>query len=145
MTKRHTGHVLSVALETLTKSPLNQADSEALHKVATEFWYSKNNLSAELNEFLREKRSHVELRRAGYLLERLTRFSCVTDDRLSEAAKGLERFQHFALGSNVQNSNRRVDALAARWGLDEGLGPKVQELLPYQTRHYEADQRRAHA
>lgn len=141
MTKRHTGHVLSVALEKLTKKPLNQADSEALRNVALEVWYSKTDLSTELSAFARRQRSDLEFRRAGYLLERLTRFTCLSENRLSETVEGLKHFRPFATPSGA--TRRRSDALAARWGLDEGLGEKVQELLPYQTRHYAADQYQA--
>ncbi|MGY4531888.1 hypothetical protein ACVW0Y_001004 [Pseudomonas sp. TE3786] len=144
MTKRPDGHVFSVALDTLTKKPLNQADSAALQDAATELWYSDNDLSAELATFLAVERTLLELRRAGYLLERLTRFSCVTPERASEAEEGLKQLQPYVppTGEPLSDAHRRVDALAIRWGLEEGLGTKVQTLLPLQTRHYEAEQRR---
>ncbi len=140
MTKRPDGHVFSAALDTLTRKPLNQADSAALQDAATEVWYSDNNLSSELTLFLEVERTLVELRRAGYLLERLTRFTCVTPERLTEATEGLKHLQPYAASEHA-SPTRRGDALAVRWGLDESLGTKVQTLLPLQTRHYQAERR----
>ena len=70
MTTLNSGHVLSSALDTLVKKPLNQADDAALVRAAKVVWYSKE----------------------------------------------------------------------VSWGLSEGLGLKVQALMPFQTRHYEAEQ-----
>jgi len=39
----------------------------------------------------------------------------------------------------------RRDELAMSWGLSEGLGLKVQTLMPFQTRYYAAEQRAAAA
>lgn len=141
MTTRPNGHVFSSALDTLTSKPLNQADSAALEDAAKELWYSENDLGSELVLFLEVERTLVELRRAGYLLERLTRFTCVTPDRLTEATEGLKHFQRYAASESAVPASRG-DALSVRWGLDESLGTKVQTLLPLQTRHYQAERRR---
>jgi hypothetical protein len=135
-------------LDTLVKSPLNQADDAALVSAAKAVWYSDANLVGEVRAFLKAHSSEVELRRAGYLLERFTRFSCATDTRVMEALKALELFSASAAKQEVKPQGAvalrsRRDELAVSWGLSEGLGLKAQALMPFQTRHYEAEQRAA--
>jgi len=146
MTKPLDGHVLSSALDTLVKSPLNQADDAALVSAATAVWYSNSDLEGEVTAFLSCHSDELEVRRAGYLLERFTRFACVSDIRVSEALNALELFVHSTSRHKVSSSaalplRLRRDVLAVSWGLSEGLGLKAQTLMPYQTRHYEAEQR----
>ncbi|QOQ75519.1 hypothetical protein IMF22_00095 [Pseudomonas poae] len=148
MTKPFNAPVLSSALDTLVKSPLNQADDAALVSAAKAVWYSDANLVGEVRAFLKAHSSEVELRRAGYLLERFTRFSCATDTRVMEALKALELFSASAAKQEVKPQGAvalrsRRDELALSWGLSEGLGLKAQALMPFQTRHYEAEQRAA--
>lgn len=140
------GHVLSSALDTLVKSPLNQADDTALVSAAKEVWYSNSNLKSEVTAFLSCHTDDVEVRRAGYLLERFTRFACVSECRVSEALSALELFTHSTSRQAVMPMavlplRLRRDELAVSWGLSEGLGLKAQTLMPFQTRHYEAEQR----
>lgn len=140
------GPVLSDALDMLVKSPLNQADDSALVCAAIAVWYSDTSLVGEVKAFLEVHSSEVELRRAGYLLERFTRFSCATDSRVVEVLKVLELFQAAASKQEVKRQGTvalgsRRDELAVSWGLSEGLGLKAQALMPFQTRHYEAEQR----
>ena len=148
MAKPINGPVLSSALDTLVKNPLNQADDDALVSAAKAVWHSDVNLVGEVRNLLDGHSSELEVRRAGYLLERFTRFSCVTDSRVLEALEALELFSASAskpyvkpLGTVALRSRR--DELAVSWGLSEGLGLKAQALMPFQTRHYEAQQRRA--
>ena len=148
MTKPLNGHVLSSTLDTLVKCPLNQADDAALVSLAKTVWYSNSNLESEVRAFLRRHTSEVEVRRAGYLLERLTRFACVSDSRVSETFSALELFSSSTPKQEVQpqavvSLRKRRDELAAIWGLSEGLGLKAQTLIPFQTRHYAAEQRAA--
>nr|WP_315421465.1 hypothetical protein [uncultured Pseudomonas sp.] len=146
MMKPINGPVLSDALDRLVKSPLNQADDSALVSAAKAVWYSDTSLVGEVKAFLEVHSSEVELRRAGYLLERFTRFSCATDSRVVEVLKVLELFQAAASKQEVKRQGivalgSRRDELAVSWGLSEGLGLKAQALMPFQTRHYEAEQR----
>lgn len=145
MTTPLEGHVLSSALDTLVKSPLNQADDVALVSAAKAVWYSDSNLETEVSAFLRCHSDEVEVRRAGYLLERFTRFACVSDIRASEVLNALELLSRTTTVQGVTPNasvplRLRRDKLAVSWGLSEGLGLKVQTLMPYQTRHYEAEQ-----
>lgn len=146
MTMSSDGHVLSSALDTLVRSPLDQADDAALVNAAKAVWYSSANLGSEVAAFLNCHSEELELRRAGYLLERFTRFACVSDSRVSETMNVLELFACVTSRQEVIQSSgaalhQRRDALALSWGLDEGLGLKAQTLMPYQTRHYETEQR----
>ncbi|EJN24226.1 hypothetical protein PMI36_02368 [Pseudomonas sp. GM79] len=146
MTKPANGHVLSSALDTLVKRPLNQADDAALVSAAKAVWYSKLNLESEVTAFLNCHSDEVEVRRAGYLLERFTRFACVSDSRVSETLNAIELFAHSTSKHEVIPQatvplRRHRDELAIAWGLNEGLGLKAQSLMPFQTRHYEAEQR----
>ncbi|WP_033063890.1 hypothetical protein [Pseudomonas sp. GM18] len=150
MTKPANGHVLSSALDTLVKRPLNQADDAALVSAAKAVWYSKLNLESEVSAFLSRHSDEVELRRAGYLLERLTRFSCVSDSRVSETFNALEFFVYSTSRQEIKLQTavplrRCCDELAAAWRLSEGLGLKAQVLMHFQTRHYEAEQREVSA
>lgn len=139
-TKRHSATVLSTELERLAKLPLDQADDAVLVRAARAFWYSADSLETALNSFLHKRRSDVEVRRAGYLFERLTQFTCATDSRVSEANRALNLVVSHK-PTDVVVTKGRVDRLALSWGLDKGLGLKVQALMPYQTRHFEATQR----
>jgi hypothetical protein len=137
-----------LAIETLVKKPLDKADDVALVSAAKAVWYSNSDLISAAQAFLSQHTDEVELRRAGYLLERLTRFSCVTDSRALEVFKALELFLRSTPKQAVTSQTavalrKRRDELALSWGLNEGLGLKVQTLLPFQTRHYEAEQRAA--
>lgn len=146
MTKPLDGHVLSSALDKLVRSPLDQADEAALISAAKAVWYSDSNLKGEVSAFLSCHSDDLQLRRAGYLLERFTRFACVSDTRVSETLSALELFSRSTSRQEMTPHtglplNQRRDVLAISWGLEEGLGLKTQTLLPYQTRHYEAEQR----
>ena len=60
---------LLFALETLVKSPLNQADDAALVSAASAVWYSNSDLISTTQAFLSQSTDEIEVRRAGYLLE----------------------------------------------------------------------------
>lgn len=146
MLKSFDDHVLSSALDTLVRSPLDQADGVALVNAAKEVWYSESNLENEVKTFLTFHCDETERRRAAYLLERFTRFACVSDNRVMETLHALELFTHSTPKQKVTpqkavSLRNRRDELAVAWGLKESLGLKVQTLMPLQTRHYEAEQR----
>lgn len=146
MATPHSGHVLSSALDTLVKKPLNQAVDAVLVRAAKVVWYSKDDLVSEVEAFLSLHADELEVRRAGYLLERFTRFACVSDSRVLEAFGALKLFLRSTSRLEVRSQvatvplRKRRDELAASWGLSEGLGLKAQTLMPFQTRHYEAEQ-----
>lgn len=137
-------HVLSDAMGRLAEQPLSQADDGTLVSLAQEVWYEHSSMESELRRFLAGNPAELSARRVGYLLEKLTRFPCATDERVSETLRALsllmQRFPRQAARQEIaatRLSDRR-DELAVSWGLNEGLGIKVQTLLPYQTRHHAA-------
>ncbi|CRM22426.1 MULTISPECIES: hypothetical protein [Pseudomonas] len=139
---------LHSALRILVKKPLDHADDVALISAAKAVWYSDEDLVGEVKIFLKGCSSELEVRRAGYLLERFTRFSCATDSRVKEALKALELFsasKQYVKPQGAVALRSRRDELAMSWGVSEGLGLKVQTLMPFQTRHYAAEQRVASA
>jgi hypothetical protein len=112
---------------------------------AKEVWYSDSNVESEVKAFLKYHSDDIERRRAAYLLERLTRFSCVSDTRVLETLNALELFAHSTPKQDVVpqtmvSLRNRKDELAVSWGLAESLGLKIQTLMPFQARHYQAEQ-----
>jgi hypothetical protein len=80
-----------------------------------------------------------ELRKAGYLVDRLMRFNCVSDDRKLELMKLVQDVKHNLHLSNEMPtvlSSVNVEPLARTWYLREDISHVIQPLLEYQTRHY---------
>ena len=74
-----------------------------------------------------------ELRLAGYLVDRLSRFNCLS----AEQKRELQATASEAKANLPERMSReRVDSLAKSWGLDHDLRPFMKALLPFQTRHY---------
>ncbi|PPS31017.1 hypothetical protein BVY10_10355 [Pseudomonas amygdali pv. morsprunorum] len=130
--------LLSKAFSKLVVNSLREADELALVDAATICWYSKASVEREVSELLRQNLSELELRRLGYLIERFTRFSCMTGSRAKECCDVLMHVLPVVRGPICTTQvKHRIDELAISWGLVEGLGLKVQVLLPYQTRHFD--------
>lgn len=130
------------ALELLAVAPLNEANDAALADLARLFWYSNLNIKAELKQFLANlDHSDMEIRRVGYLLERFCRFTCVSNERVIETfvalAPLMSKFRNETINTTAKG---RTDSLANYWGLKEGLGLKVQIILPFQSRSYQFEQ-----
>ncbi|MDF0749897.1 hypothetical protein NLU14_06605 [Marinobacter sp. 71-i] len=74
-----------------------------------------------------------ERRLAGYLVDRLSRFNCLS----AAQKKELQAVASEAKANLPERVSReRVDGLARSWGLDYDLRPFMKALLPFQTRHY---------
>lgn len=131
-----------MALNRLVRAPLEQADVGVLVEAALAYWYTDFDLEPEILSFLATAVDDIEIRRAGYFVEKLSQFSCATDWRAANAMSALEHLRRVLLADVVLvPPSKRYDLLALSWGLSKGLGLKVQALLPYQTRHFEATQR----
>lgn len=77
-----------------------------------------------------------ERRLAGYLVDRLSRFNCLTPEHKKELQSvAVEAKTNLPL----RLSRQRVDGLAKSWGLDYDLRPFMKSLLPFQTRHYKRE------
>lgn len=124
------------------KEPLDKADGSVLVEAALAYWYTDFDLGPEIQRFLATTSEDIQIRRAAYLVEQFSQFTCATDWRVANAKVALEHLRGSLLEEvTFAPCSRRYDKLAASWGLDKGFGLKVQALLPYQTRHYEATQR----
>ena len=126
-----------VFLEVIEKD-LSEANSESIKALALAIWYEN---------FVPEVASICDLQqvtRAGYLLERLAAFHCVTPvvrQSLKEKIKFLEviaseEMQLLPLSYVVNNNRTLIDPLSQRWHLSDSFRVHIQSLLPYQTRHY---------
>lgn len=123
------------ALEILITRPLDEADTQALIQIAILVWYTDTDIKEVICILLTKNLSTTEICRAGYLLTRLTRFACISDIRANECLAAVRESLPYEPGQSSKNRGRKIDDLAACWGLKRGLGFKVQDILPYQTRH----------
>ncbi|HFQ4920905.1 TPA: hypothetical protein ACGUPI_003182 [Vibrio vulnificus] len=71
---------------------------------------------------------------AGYVVDKLMRFNCVSVELKERLRNVLDRLR--ASFSFVVSQVKGCDKLALDWGLSSDLRAQVRELLPYQTRHY---------
>jgi len=71
---------------------------------------------------------------AGYVVDKLMRFSCVPVELKKKLAMLLgELREKFVVVPVVKKG---CDTLAQQWGLSEDLKHQIRSLLDYQTRHY---------
>ncbi len=126
------------AFNEIVQNRLTYIPSEPLVIVALAIWYE--DFIPDITQISEIK----ELTRAGYVLEKLMTFHCVTRDvRLSitptinglvrEASNHIELLPVESILNTKQFSG---DGLALRWRLKEDIHRQVQDLLPYQTRTY---------
>lgn len=123
---------LDQKLRKTVSSPLATLSAEDLKPIALAVWHEE--YVPNLN--FQDLELH-ELQRAGYVVDRLMRFNCVSNDRkreLMELVKDVKNNlpQEFTHASTSQN----VEPLAKKWNLGEDISHAIQALLPYQTRHY---------
>ncbi len=107
-----------------------RADAGLLREVAEKLWYGRSvpNLS---------KFSESERREAGYLVDRLARMNVMALARKQKVLAALAPYKPSMPDPQVRNR----DALAVTWGVREDLTSRMAELLPYQTRTYEAERK----
>lgn len=126
-----------VFLEVIEKD-LSEANSKSIKALAVAIWY-ENFVPDVANIY-----EHQQVTRAGYLLELLSAFHCVTPvvrQSLKEKIKFLEvraseKIQLSPISHVVSNNRTLIDPLAQRWHLSDSFRVHIQSLLPYQTRHY---------
>lgn len=107
-----------------------RADAGLLREVAEKLWYGRSvpNLS---------KFSESERREAGYLVDRLARVNVMALARKQKVLAALTPYKPSTADPQLRNR----DALAVTWGVREDLTSRMAELLPYQTRTYEAERK----
>jgi hypothetical protein len=124
---------------------LNQADDAALVS-AKAVWYSNSDLEGELAAFLSCHTDEVERSACRVSARAIHSLYVYPISACQKLLNALELVAHWTCGQpvtprTVTPLRRRRDELAVSWGLSEGLGLKAQILMPFQTRHYEAEQR----
>lgn len=120
------------SLARLVRAPLSQAAPETLIEVALFVWYAPAPLPA-LKRAL-EALEGVQQRRARFALDVIRRYPCIDSERRQSLRDLVDLKVSFEGGS-------MVDLLNA-WGLDETETPNTKAILPYQTRHYAATQKK---
>ncbi|MFL1467791.1 hypothetical protein [Marinobacter sp. HN1S83] len=116
---------MSAFLE-LSKKGLSDATAQEVMRAALELWH-KNYLPSLSGLSVEDKRV------AGYLLDRLSRFNCLSAE---QKTKLQEVAQSAKADVPHRESQLKVDTLAKQWGLDYDLRPFMKDLLPLQTRHF---------
>lgn len=111
-------------------SSLATLSAEDLKPIALAVWHE--DYAPNLNDMNLD-----ELKKAGYVVDRLMRFNCVSNDRkleLMRLVKGIK--QTLPQESLTVSVSQDVEPLARKWNLSEDISCAIQVLLPYQTRHY---------
>ncbi|MAI37684.1 hypothetical protein [Alteromonas sp.] len=116
--------------ETLVKEPNQPNASENLKLLALAVWYQ--DFVPSVDSF-----NGQEVGLAGYVLDKLTRYNCLSSEKKSylrtHLLSELER-KKAALFLGETNSK---DMLAKQWGTPVDLKKEFRSLLPYQKRHFQ--------
>jgi hypothetical protein len=133
---------LAHPLYRLASTPLCEASSELLSELALIVWYADNavaGLQSVLDHM--EGGSELMLRRAIYLIDRLRRFPCITNEKAIQLKKLVAHFNTLKAADHLEETSRSLsiqkpEALAYGWGLDEDVTIQMKHVLQFQTRHY---------
>ena len=126
------------AFNKIVQTRLTDIPSEPLVIVSLAVWYE------DFVPDITRLTGITEIKRAGYLLEKLMTFHCVTravrlsliptvDELIRRASSEVELLPKQSILKLKQFSG---DGLALRWRLKEDIHRQVQALLPYQGRSY---------
>lgn len=116
------------ALAVLCNDGLARMDPALLLRVALTVWYTS--LIPDLGKVSEANRADI-----GYLLDRLSRFNIMSKQCKLDLLGSLEPYRP---ASPPITDSQCKDVRAIEWGASADLMPFVEELLPYQTRHYAA-------
>jgi len=116
------------ALAVLCSDGLARMDPALLLRVALTVWYTS--LIPDLGKVPAADRADI-----GYLLDRLSRFNIMSKQRKLDLLGSLAPYKPISPPATMSACK---DVLAIEWGASADMMPFVEELLPYQTRHYAA-------
>ena len=103
---------------------------EEFKNVALAVWYE--NYTPNLTDMMLDERQ-----KAGYLIDRLMRFNCVSDKRKLQLMEFVREAKSSLPKELITvSSSTNVEPLARKWNLEEDVSAAIQPLLKYQTRHY---------
>lgn len=101
---------------------------EELKNIALNIWYE--NVTPDTSHF-----NTLQKQKAGYLLDRLMRYNCVSKQRKLELLLLVNTLKDSCeLKPSLEPNN--AEPLALSWGLTEDIAQLASDLLQYQTRHY---------
>lgn len=126
------------AFNQIVQNRLSEVPSEPLVIVALAIWFE------DFVPDITRLNGIKEITRAGYLLEKLMTFHCVTrvvrlliSPKINELVRQASDYIELLPMESILNVKLTGgDALASRWHLNENINRQVQDLLPYQTRTY---------
>ena len=122
----------------VVNTDFQELPSDGLVQLAVGIWYE--NFVPDIQPL----ETPVSIARAGFILERLLAFQCVSSHVryrirpiINTLAKRLSSdFVILPISTVINNRENRGDPLAHRWGLCTSIARHIQAILPYQTRHY---------
>ncbi|EIJ36687.1 hypothetical protein [Thiothrix nivea] len=121
----------NIAFERLVSHEFDQASLDDVKVVALGIWYQ--DFTPDFNHL---PQTSLQARlRAGYLVDRLLRYNCVTDERKKLLFANVSKLR--SLLKPPVSTNPQVEPLAKSWGLEHDLKRLAKDLLEYQTRHYQ--------
>jgi hypothetical protein len=110
-------------------SPLATLSLNDFKPIALGIWYE--NYTPNLDNL-----HPYQLQKAGYLIDRLMRFNCVSDTRSRILFQLISDIPTTLLNTTPLSLNMNVESLARKWNLNEDISHLIQPLLPFQSRHY---------
>ncbi|WP_127346650.1 hypothetical protein [Pseudidiomarina mangrovi] len=123
---------LQHAFDQLVKQPNSNLSKNRLEQVALAVWYG--DFVPNVNRYKGRQAAQ-----AGFVLDKLSRFNCLTAEQKLRVREPLHSLKTEAAGfSSVQTK----DSLAKMWGADYSLADAFTALLPLQTRHFQAQRAR---
>ena len=140
--KRSSGKLL----ESVASAGLRHTSAEDLAELAKQLWYSPNDLMPELKREVSSKLRQVDQKkRALYLVDRLRRYPCVSEDKAAHLKEFVSSWAFLKPATPSKRASQlvashRLDKLAFEWGLEEDVTTQMKEVLQYQTRHFAAKQ-----
>lgn len=127
----------------LASAPLCEASSELLAELALIVWFADDAVESIQYILSNDMAGCTGLmrRRALYLVDRLRRFPCITNEKatLLKALVTSNDFlkpAFFTKKADRLLSGSRLERLAYDWGLEDDVGRQMKDVLELQTRHY---------
>ncbi|MEL6579422.1 MAG: hypothetical protein AAFQ14_06705 [Cyanobacteria bacterium J06621_12] len=119
--------------EQVVSSSFDTLSAEELKPVAVSLWHE--NYTPKLANL-----DSTELQKAGYVIDLLASFNCVSEDRQLKLMKLTEEIRA-KLSSVLEEmealtAELDLDPIAKEWCLTQDVSDAVYDLLEYQTRHY---------
>lgn len=113
--------------EKLVSKEFSYSEIDDLKTICIATWYE--NFIPEINDF-----SEYELRRSGYLIDKLMRFNCLSKEQKYKLKNVLDNIKKKLFFED--NFLANVEPLAKKWNINSDLKHGFRELLFLQKRHY---------